>query len=539
MLKFVQNLFRRRRLCRDDWRKNPDIGWREARAGEAKLVRKLEDNLELLNHFCGPSFDVSVRRFTVGVKVPAALVHLDGLVDSRTAEEILRDLMMQSRQFNEPGRAGEIETVAREHLLAVTEVRQADNIADLFVAVSSGDVVLLFDGVQRALLCNAKGFQIRAITEPGTEQSLRGPREGFIESLRTNTSLIRRRIRTSHLWMESLIIGDLTQTEVVFAYIKGLAREKLIREVRDRLQRIKIDGVLESGYLEEFIEDAPNTVFPMVLRTERPDRVAAALLQGRVAIFTDGTPHVLVVPAELNMLMQAPDDYYELPPVSLLVRPLRYFSTLVSLILPGFYVAVINFHQELLPTALLLRITASREGVPFPAIAEVLILDGLFEMLREAVVRLPTPIGPTISIVGALILGDAAIRAGLVSPVVVIVIALTAIASFTSPVFSLGISFRILRFAFTVLGAVFGLFGIQFGLLVLAVHLCSLRSFGLPYMTPFAPLVWTDLKDSLLRYWWWGMRQRPKLFGGRDPQRIPPGQEPYGGKDPGEGEGET
>lgn len=492
----------------------------------------------MLERHAGPSYDLAVRRFKAGDKAPAALVRLDGLTEAKVVEEILRTLMVDSRLLKEPERAGQIAAVALEELLTASEVREADNISALFAGLAAGKAALLFNGYPKALLCDAKGFMTRAITEPDAEKTLRGPREGFVESLRINTSLIRRRIRIPQLWMESLTVGELTKTEVVFAYIKGLAREKLVREVRDRLRRIKIDSVLESGYVEDFIADTPYTVFPLTLRTERPDKVAAYLLQGRVAIFVDGTPQTLIVPVELSVLMQAPDDYYEPPPIGSLIRLLRYVSLLISLLLPGFYVAVINFHQELLPTTLLLRITASREGVPFPVIAEVLLLDALFEILREAGVRLPAAIGPAISIVGALILGDAAIRAGMVSPAVVIVIALTAIAGFTAPAFSLGISFRILRFTYTIMGAVFGLFGVQFIILLTVMHLCSLRSFGYPYLNPLAPLIWQDMKDNLVRTWWWGMRERPKLLGQREPQRIPPGQAPYEGKDPGEGEEE-
>jgi len=494
--------------------------------------------LRLLARFGGPSFDVAVRRFKVAGKVPAALVRLDGLVDSKTVEEILQSLMLDSRLVGEPERGAAIEEVAMERLLTVTEVRQANDINDMFTALSIGDAVLLFDGVAQALLCDAKGFQTRSIVEPDAEKVLRGPREGFIESLRTNTSLIRRRIRIPHLWIESLTIGELTRTEVAFAYIKGLAREKLVREVRERLKRIKTDSILGSGYLEGFIMDDPLSLFPLVARTERPDRAAAALLEGRVVILVDGSPHVLIVPVELSMELQSPDDYYENSLAGTFIRVLRYLSLLLSLLLPGSYVAIINFHQELLPTGLLLRITATREGVPFPVVVEVLLLDTLFEILREAGVRLPAAIGPAISIVGALILGDAAIRAGLVSPAVVIVIALTAIASFTAPAFSLGISIRILRFVFTIAGGGLGLFGVQFVLLVTVVFLCSLRSFGVPYLTPIAPLIWTDLKDAVLRIWWGGMRQRPKLLGAREPGRMDQGQTPYGGKDPGEGGGE-
>lgn len=539
MFKLFQKLFKRRQIFTgDDWHNNPDISMREVQAREAKLGKDLEKNLQLLERHAGSSYDLAVRRFKAGDKAPAALVRLDGLTEAKVVEEILRTLMVDSRLLKEPERAGQIAAVALEELLTTSEVREADNISALFAGLAAGKAALLFNGYPKALLCDAKGFMIRAITEPDAEKSLRGPREGFVESLRINTSLIRRRIRIPQLWMESLTLGELTKTEVVFAYIKGLAREKLVREVRDRLRRIKIDSVLESGYVEEFIADTKFTLFPLNLRTERPDKVAAGLLEGRVAIFVDGTPQVLIAPVELPMLMQAPDDYYEPLPIGSLIRLLRYISLLISLLLPGFYVAVINFHQELLPTALLLRITASREGVPFPVIVEVLLLDSLFEILREAGVRLPAAIGPAISIVGALILGDAAIRAGLVSPAVVIIIALTAIASFTAPAFSLGISFRILRFVYTILGAVFGLFGVQFIILLTAVHLCSLRSFGSPYLNPLAPLIWQDMKDNLVRTWWWGMRGRPKLLGSREPQRTPPGQTPYGGKDPGEGENE-
>ncbi|MEW6230306.1 MAG: spore germination protein, partial [Bacillota bacterium] len=287
-----------------------------------------------------------------------------------------------------------------------------------------------------------------------------------------------------------------------------------------------IDGVLESGYLEEYIEDTSFTLFPLMERTERPDRVAASLLEGRLAVFTEGTPFVLILPTQLSTLLQAPDDYYERLPIGSFIRVVRFIAFTMSVILPGFYVAVVSFHQELLPTVLLMRVTAFREGVPFPVVVEVLMMEFLFEVLREAGVRLPRAIGPAVSIVGALILGDAAIRAGLVSPAVVITVALTAIASFSAPVFSLAIAARLLRFIFIVLGGAFGLFGIQFGLLIMLTHLSALRSFGRPYLAPFAPLIARDLKDTLARVWWWRMTTRPKLDAFREPERQDEGHEP-------------
>lgn len=246
----------------------------------------------------------------------------------------------------------------------------------------------------------------------------------------------------------------------------------------------------------------------------------------------NGTPFALIVPTELPMFMQAPDEYFEPLPFGIFIRLLRYAALIISLVLPGIYVGVVTFHPELLPTSLFLRIISSREGVPFPVLAEMLILELIFEMLREAGLRLPPAIGPAISIVGALILGDAAIRAGLVSPGVVIVVALTAIAGFTTPAFSLSVAFRLIRFAFTIFGATFGLFGLQFALLLTLVHLCSLRTFGMPYLSPLAPLILSDLKDSFIAFWWWGMRTRPKLIGGREPLRQPSGQKPAPGQDP-------
>lgn len=540
MLKFFKKLLRRSpKFTGDDWRKNPDISMREAQVETAALSSSLEHNLRILKQYTGPSYDISVRRFTASGKVPAAMVRVDGLTENKTLERILHTLIIDSRLMKEPAGGKQIDAAILERILTVDEVREAENVAEIFTALSIGDAALLFQGNPRAFLCDAKGFDTREITEPGAEMTIRGPREGFVENLRTNTSLIRRRIRIPHLWIERITIGKLTRTEVAFAYIKGLVAEKTLREIRERLERIKVDGVLESGILEEYISDTPYTLFPLVRRTERADVVTAALLEGRVAVFTDGTPHVLVLPAEISMLLQSPDDHYERSPAGSFIRLLRSTAIVISLVLPGFYVAVINFHQELLPTTLLLRVTAAREGVPFPVIVEVLLMEVLFEVLREAGIRLPAAIGPAISIVGALILGDAAIRAGLVSPAVVIVIALTAIASFATPVFSLAISIRMLRFLFTLAGAVFGLFGVQFILFVIVVHLCSLRSFGIPYMSPVAPFIWGDMKDNILRTFWWAMQTRPRLTGQREPRRAEPDPPPLPGFDPGEGDNES
>jgi spore germination protein KA len=510
---------------------NMDISQRYQEVQKMKLGPCLEQNLETLQQISGYSQDVKIRRFNINHQIPAALVYMDNMTNDTIVEEILRALMIDTKKIEEWEKGRHLLRSAIKDLLIVNSVEETGSIGELFFKMTFGNTIILVDGQPTAFICSTVDQKTRSIIEPNAETTIRGPREGFVESLCTNITLIRRRIRVPHLWIETLEIGSLSKTLVAFAYIKGLADEKMLQELRDRLNRIDTDAILESGYIEEFIEDQPFTLFPLALRTERPDKVSSAILSGRVGVFISGTPHVLIIPAELPMFLQAPDDYYEKTPVGSFIRSLRWLAAIISVFLPGFYVSIVNFHQELLPTALLLRVTASREGVPFPVVAEILMMEILFEVLREAGIRLPAAIGPAISIVGALVLGEAAIRAGIVSPAVVIVVALTAIAGFSTPVFSMAIAFRIVRFGFTLLAAVFGLFGMQFGILLLIIHLCALRSVGIPYMAPMAPFILQDMKDNIFRAWTWNRSTRPKLIGKREPLRQKPGQRPHPGKD--------
>ncbi|MED4797818.1 spore germination protein, partial [Priestia megaterium] len=264
---------------------------------------------------------------------------------------------------------------------------------------------------------------------------VRGPRDSFTETLRTNTALIRRRIKSPKLWIESQQIGEFTKTDIALVYIDGIADEQVIQEVKERLSKIDIDGILESGYIEELIQDEDYTPFPTMHNTERPDSVAAGLLEGRIAILVDGTPFVLMVPALFIQFFQAAEDYYQRADISTLIRLMRYMAFFLALLTPSAYIALTTFHQEMLPFALLISIAAQREGVPFPAIIEAFIMEITFEILREAGVRLPRAVGSAISIVGALVLGEAAVQAGLVSPAMVIVVSITAISNFVSPVY--------------------------------------------------------------------------------------------------------
>ncbi|MCY0875820.1 MAG: spore germination protein [Firmicutes bacterium] len=369
--------------------------------------------------------------------------------------------------------------------------------------------LLLIDGEDKALALSVSGWPQRAVAEPETEAVIRGPREAFTENVRTSTALIRRRIHTPDLKMESMQIGRYTQTQVVLCYIENLASPNLIQEVKQRLNRIEIDAVLESGYIEELIEDTPWSPFPQIQNSERPDVVVSLLLEGRFAILTDGTPFALVAPIGLTGAMASPEDYYERYLIATMIRWLRGVFIGVATYLPALYVAITTFHQEFLPFPLLLSIAASRENTPYPAMIEALIMEFTFEAIREAGVRMPKALGSAISIVGALVVGQAAVQAGLVSAPMVIVVSITGIASFTIPRFNFSIAIRMLRFPIIILAGLFGIFGIVFSAICITLHLCNLRSFGVPYTSPMAPLSLEGAKNSLMRAPWWSMRKRP------------------------------
>lgn len=373
-----------------------------------------------------------------------------------------------------------------------------------------GKTALFVDGLPRAVMAELAGYETRNVQEPIGEPVVRGPREGLVESLQTNLSLIRRRVGSPLLRFEPMTVGRWTQTQVVVAYFHGIADDALVQEVRRRLSAIDVDGIIDTSYIEEFIEDTPYTVFPQVLNTERPDTVVANLLEGRVAILAEGSPFALIVPTSLWALMTAAEDYYQRWDGATLVRMLRYALVAMVVLLPSTYVAVTTFHPETLPSPMLVSIAAARDAVPFSSFTEVLLMEITFEALREAGVRLPRPIGQTIGIVGAIVIGEAAVSAQIVSAPVVIIVAFTGISAFAIPHFNVGIAFRITRFLILLLAGSMGLLGTALGLMLLILHLAALRSFGQPYLAPVSPLRWAELQDTVFRLPRWLMRRRPR-----------------------------
>lgn len=489
-----------------------DEEYQTANHGKEQLEVSLPNNLNMIKQKTGKSSDVIIREIKLGGKadINTAIVYIEGIVNNQAIQEYILQSMMKDNHKEEINQYNAMGLLS-EDIMTVGNITSITNSDDLFYSLTAGDTLILVDGVNQALSASTAGGEKRSITESTTEMVVRGPKGAFTEALGTNTAMVRRIIKTPDLWMESLKVGRVTKTDVTFMYIHGIANDKVVNEVRQRLQKIDIDSILESGYIEQLIEDQTATPFPTVYNTERPDVVAGNLLEGRIAIFVDGTPFVLIAPAVFIQFFQSAEDYYARFDIATSIRLLRIFMFMISLIAPATYVAVTTFHQEMVPTTLIVAIAAQRESVPFPAFIEALLMELTFEILREAGIRLPKAIGSAVSIVGALVIGQAAVQASIVSPAMVIIVSITAIASFATPSFNMAISARLIRFLFMIGAAIFGFYGIILCLLMMVVHLCSLRSFGIPYMSPFAPFTLVDNGDTVVRLPWWTLRQRPRL----------------------------
>ncbi|MBN9654571.1 spore germination protein [Halobacillus sp. GSS1] len=482
------------------------------------LHSSLDDNVNDLRTTLGNSSDFVTRLFSIH-KTSAAILYMDGLVDKNTVQNFILESLMLEIPAKRPITHHLYESIKKANL-PIGELSEVEDKHELLKKLLSGDTILLLDKETKALSISTKGWSDRGVQEATSESVIRGPKEAFTETIRTNTALLRRKIKDPDLRVEAKTIGRKTCTDVAMVYLEGTAEKEVIEQVNERLDQIDIDAVLESGYIEEFIQDAQYSPFPTVYNSEKPDAIAGGILEGRVAILIDGTPNVLLVPALFVNFMQSSEDYYQRADIGTLVRLLRLFCFSVALFMPSLYIAFTTFHQEMIPPPLLISLASQREGVPFPAFVEALMMELTFEVLREAGIRLPKPVGSAVSIVGALVLGQSAVQAGLVSPAMVIVVAITAISSFVFPAYNMAISIRILRFPMMILAATFGLFGIILGMIAMVFHLCSLNSFGKPYMAPLAPMIPRDQKDVLIRLPHWGLLSRPSLFTKNNQKRV-------------------
>ena len=503
MFNYLKKIIRLRKMKKNCGKEGPEV----RQGTDASFSGELGKNIELLKGVITESSDLIIRTFIFGRQRNAAIIYIDGLADKALiSETILRPLMYRT-DGNPLPETFDMEYV-RSALLFTGSLEIKNSLNDVVSKILSGDTIFLMDGAADALAISLRGWKTRGIEEPQTESVVRGPREGFSETLRINTSLLRRKMKNPNLKFETVTIGERTGTDVCIAYINGLAKPELIEEIKRRLSKIKVDGILESGYIEQYIEDAPYSIFPTVGNSEKPDKVAAKMLEGRAAILVDGTPFVLTVPLVFVESLQSEEDYYSRPFFASVIRILRFIAYFISILAPALYVSLSTFHQELIPTSLLLTMAAAHEGVPFPAVVKAFVMLLFFEILKEAGVRLPRPVGQAVSIVGALVIGEAAVSAGLIGAPMVIVVAVTAVSSFTIP--AQIDSGTILRFLLLILAGFLGGFGISIGLFAMLIHLACIRSFGIPYLMPLVPFNKSGLKDTFIRAPLRSMIKRPQ-----------------------------
>ncbi|GMK44606.1 putative membrane protein YfkQ [Paenibacillus glycanilyticus] len=466
----------------------------------AKAVSpSLSENEQTLRSIFENCSDVVFRRMTIQGNIFLLLVYVDGMIDKDLVQNTILKPLLYEGIPQGLGTLGSLAQMLDMELIAALQTQRITKFEEAADLILKGNVAFLADGDPFVLLADVSQYETRSIEEPSTEAALRGTRESFTELLRTNTTLLRRIIVTPDLKMESFQIGKLTKTEVVLAYIDGLSTPALVNEVRTRIGAIDIQSVLESGYIEEYIEDTSYSPFPQMQSTERADVVSAGLLEGRVAVFVNGSPIVLVVPMTFWDGLQAPDDYYERFLYVTMNRWIRYLFALFSILFPSIYIALTTYHPEMMPPKLMLSITGLREQSPFPTVIEVFLMEFMFEGLREAGIRLPQQIGPLVSIVGALVIGQAAVQAGIISAPIVIVVSAAGISSFVIPRYRFGYPLRMLRFPLLVLSGLFGLFGVALGLIMILSHLIHLSPLGTPYLEPIAPTSKSKLQNVFLR----------------------------------------
>lgn len=487
-----------------------------------QIKKNIDVNMKIIEDIFGESNDVVKRRFHFGQsRTRAAMICVDGLIRAdRVALEIIKPLMYGSFLGDEP----KTKPRSMEHIqslyMTAGESRPAETFGDLVSGVLSGDAAVIIDGIPGVLIINAKGFPQRSIEDPQTESVLRGPREGFVENMRTNTALLRRRIKTPLFTLETVTIGQKTNTFVTVAYIRNIADPALVDEVKKRLSSIDTDGILDSGYIEQYISDGGSPFFTTMASSEKPDAVAGKLLEGRVALIVDGSPYVLTAPTFFVENFQTAEDYYIAPLFASALRIVRFSAFLISILALPLYVALTTFHQELIPTELLLSMAAAEGNTPFPAVIEALLMIIVFEILKEAGIRLPRPAGQAVSMVGAIIIGETAVSAGIIGAPMVIAVAITAVSAFAAP--AQANASMLLRLIFLLLAGTFGGLGLSLGILLLLLHLTALSSFGVPYLSPVVPFHLPDNKDAMLRFPHRWLLTRPSDLAKRNPRRQKP-----------------
>lgn len=499
------------------------------RLQELPLHPNLGVNLHIFTALLRSQEDLLVRLLKGPDGKMILLLGVDGLMDTdRIERQVVAPLVRAAVSPAPPVilaarvQGEELYAWLQSHGLAAISMHVLPTVGDGVASILQGDLLLVVDGFGQGVYASLRGWAERAIQESTSEPSIRAPKDSFNESIRTMTALIRRRIRSPHLRIERFLVGVHSPTAVDLVYIQGITSPDLVLEARARLSRIQVDRLKTVGMLEELIEDQPTALFPQFVTTDRPDRVAAGLMEGQFALLVDGEPNAKIAPVSFTHFLPAAEDYEDRWWWGSFIVWIRIIFLIMVLIVPSFYVSVMSVHPDLLPTRVLISVAAARLGIPYPTIIEVLLLELFFEGLREASAVLPRTVGSALTVVGGLVIGEGAIASGLASPATVVIVALTGIASFTLPSYSLTVGLRILRFALVFLSAYFGLYGLLTGLLVLVLHMASLRSFGRPFLEPWAPFNLEEIPDSLMRAPFWALTRRPKGNRPLNPRRSAP-----------------
>lgn len=471
-------------------------------AMKQSLSVSLQENLQILDEMFTNCDDIKKRSMKLGknADINACIYYVEVTVNNLSVEESVIGKLISRLMSKTPE---EIYAYLDANALGITDVNELYTYSEVEMGVMVGDGVILIDGYDKAIKIKSKGYPMMGVSSSEREQVMRGSREGFADALKCNTALMRKRIRSRSLKVREFIIGEESNTTVALVYVDGLVRRQVLKEMISRIQRLNIQELTDSGIIEQLTEEREHSPFPQYQTTERPDTAVLAVMQGRITLFVDNSPVALLLPTNLNDFFKTPDDYYERYEIVTLARIIRYLAAFFALSLPAIYLAVMNYHPEILPANMLFSFAAGRSSVPFPSIVEVLMMEFAFELLREAGIRIPGPMGNTIGIVGGLIIGQAAVSAGIVSPVIVVVVALTALSSFAIPSEELSSAFRILKYFLIALSYFLGFLGIVLGLMLIGLHLATMRSFGLPFLMP---IVAGDMnkqksyKDLLLRF---------------------------------------
>ncbi|MBP2649652.1 MAG: GerA spore germination protein [Firmicutes bacterium] len=489
-----------------------------------QLETSLKKNLKTMKDILSDSYDFHFREFLiVAVNRQAAVVFIEGMSNQELINmQIIDKLMLPPIPGREFSPQDEMFSYIKDTMLSVASISKVDVLSEAVKRLLAGDTLLFVDSIAWLIVVESRKMEARAISEPATEINIRGARDGFVESLQTNITLLRRRIKNPNLITKKVTLGVRSETDIAIVYFRGIVDGKLVHAVEQRLEKIKIDLPNGVGVIQGMMEDHPYSPFPTMLATERPDKVVAGLMEGKVAVMMDGAPFSLLAPATLSDFFQTSDDYNEKWVVSSLIRFARYISALLALATPAVFVAITTFTPGMLPMPLAINIANARLGIPFPAFLEALVMIILLEILQEAGIRLPKTIGPAVSIVGGLVVGEATVRAGLVSAPMVIVIAFTAIASFNIANYRLNLIVRLLRVPLMLMGATLGMFGVMLGYLLLVAHFSMIESFGVPYLEPMiqkSARQLSDVKDTFVVAPPSAMDERPAYLKPEDSQR--------------------